>query len=856
MGCEGSKLTVVNSIQNATASGITQSVAKRMIQNYLLIYVNESIDQHNKDWQKTLAELRNVVNEVVICKEPTHCIQYLNQINDEKAFVISSGTVGQYLVPQIHGMHIVDAIYIFCSDKTMDEEWTKQWSKIQGVFISTQAICESLKTACRQVDHDAIPMCFVQKQTLTTIRTSTQEKNFNQLPPSYMYSCIFKDIVLEIDEDDTKAIKNLLAYCQSQNIQNTELQCFKKEYKSKSALWWYMSQTFVYAMLNHALRTLDTGMMAKMGFFVRNLHKELRQLHEKQSNSYKNKFTVYHGQGLSSEDFQHLRDTEGGLLALNTFVTASTDRFVAMGFITESLRKYADNVGVLFIMKIDPRNVSVSETPFACIDHDSVTKTEKEILFSMHTIFHVGKIKQSTENSRLWEVPVTLTDENDSQLAGLTEYLKKEIEGEGWYRMGQLMLKMGHFDQAEILYNELLKSATNDSDRAYVYHHIGYLKEHQGKNEEAASFFQKSLELKRKTHSSDLSLATTYNNMASMYDNRGDYSKALEFYEKSNRILEKSLLPNDPTLATSYSNIGLVYGNIGDYSNALQFYEKSLTIREKVLPTNHPDLGNSYNNIGDLYEKMGIYSKALEFFEKSNKILERSLPPNHPDLATSYNNIGLLYNDVNDYSKALQFLEKSIKITEKVLPTNHPDLGNSYNNIGLVYCSMKDYSKALEFYTKSLEISEKALPPNHPTLAVLYNNIGMVYESLGDYSKALQSLEKSLKIREKVLPENHPDCATSYNNIGLVYSSMKDYSKALQFYDKSLRIHEVVLPSHHPALATSYKNIGVLYMEMGQYSQALQFLQKSLAISQLSLPSTDPSIEDTLYAINFVKNKI
>ncbi|CAF4386216.1 unnamed protein product, partial [Rotaria sordida] len=36
---------------------------------------------------------------------------------------------------------------------------------------------------------------------------------------------------------------------------------------------------------------------------------------------------------------------------------------------------------------------------------------------------------------------------------------------------------------------------------------------------------------------------------------------------------------------------------MGNYSKALEFYEKSLKIREKALPSNHPDLAQSYNNI-------------------------------------------------------------------------------------------------------------------------------------------------------------------------------------------------------------------------------------------------------------------
>ncbi|CAF4656528.1 unnamed protein product, partial [Rotaria magnacalcarata] len=89
-------------------------------------------------------------------------------------------------------------------------------------------------------------------------------------------------------------------------------------------------------------------------------------------------------------------------------------------------------------------------------------------------VFRIVEITQTPDNSRLWEVQLTITDESDPQLAGLTDYIKEEVQGSnGWYRMGQLMLQVGHFDQAEELYNELLQGASDDSDRAFIYHQIG-----------------------------------------------------------------------------------------------------------------------------------------------------------------------------------------------------------------------------------------------------------------------------------------------------------------------------------------------------------------------------------------------
>ncbi|CAF3776600.1 unnamed protein product [Rotaria sp. Silwood1] len=458
--------------------------------------------------------------------------------------------------------------------------------------------------------------------------------------------------------------------------------------------------------------------MTKMSFFIRSLHRQLEKLHREQSSAYMKKFIVYRGQGLTEQDFRHLVDTKGGLLSFNNFLSTSTKQEVAMEFVERAMHKSTDIVGVLFVMTIDPGKISSSSTPFALIDEYSAIKSEKEILFSMHTVFRVGDLKQAVNSSRLWEVQLALTGKNDPQLAALMQCIKGELRGStGWHRLGDLMLNVGHFNLAEELHNELLKNASSNDDKAFTYHRLGITKSQQGQYKEAVSFYEKCLEINRKTRpGDDPSLAETYNDIGVTYNKMGDYSKALEFYEKALKIREKSLPPYHPDKAETYDNIGALYYRLGDHSKALQFHEKALKIREKTLPPNHPVLATSYNNIGGAYNNMGNYSKALEFYDKALKIRENTLPPNHPNMAISYGSIGQMYRNMDDYSKALQFHDKAHRIFEKALPQNHPHLAVSYHNYGSVYKDLGEYSKASQFYERAVEIARLSLPANHPHL--------------------------------------------------------------------------------------------------------------------------------------------
>ncbi|CAF3777276.1 unnamed protein product [Rotaria sp. Silwood1] len=123
------KQTASKSIMDAAAyakasSNIGRS-RRRITQNYLLIWIDSNIDETNKDCQNTLAQLRSVINEVTVCTEPAQCIKYLNDICNEKAFVISSDALSQQLVSQIHHMTQLDTMYIFCGNESQHKAWAK-----------------------------------------------------------------------------------------------------------------------------------------------------------------------------------------------------------------------------------------------------------------------------------------------------------------------------------------------------------------------------------------------------------------------------------------------------------------------------------------------------------------------------------------------------------------------------------------------------------------------------------------------------------------------------------------------------------------------------------------------------------
>jgi hypothetical protein len=87
-----------------------------------------------------------------------------------------------------------------------------------------------------------------------------------------MYTQLFKEILLEMTYDE-QSIKHFISYCRNGNYGSpTNITRFKNEYNPHLAIWWYTYPSFVFSLLNDALRMLESDTIINMGFFVCDLH--------------------------------------------------------------------------------------------------------------------------------------------------------------------------------------------------------------------------------------------------------------------------------------------------------------------------------------------------------------------------------------------------------------------------------------------------------------------------------------------------------------------------------------------------------------------------------------------------------
>jgi len=283
------------SSMGAGAITITSSDAIRprrcIAQNFLLIWIDASIDESKQDYQHTLTQLRSVANDINIFTTQDAAIDFLTEDHGKNIFLIVESTLGQHLLPLIHDIPQLDAIYLLYGNESGHQQWTKEWVKIKGVHTNINPICKALELAAKQFNQDPIAVSFV------TVSEGTSTQNLNQLEPSFMYTQIFKEILLEMEHDE-KSIEDLILFWRlkykNNIVKQKDIDEFERHYRPEYAITWYTRECFVYDMLNRALRIMEGNTIINMGFLIRDLHQQIQELHRKQLGSYRGQsFILY-----------------------------------------------------------------------------------------------------------------------------------------------------------------------------------------------------------------------------------------------------------------------------------------------------------------------------------------------------------------------------------------------------------------------------------------------------------------------------------------------------------------------------------------------------------------------------------
>lgn len=322
-------------------------------------------------------------------------------------------------------------------------------------------------------------------------------------------------------------------------------------------------------------------------------------------------------------------------------------------------------------------------------------------------------------------------------------------------------------------------------------------------------------------------------------ENRGDFKKAIIYFEHSKEDLEKLNKTNeDIYVIVLYKLVGY-YRNIGDYTYVKKYIEKGAKVLDIIEEDNPQFIVFSYN-IADCYYAIDNYSRAIEINNKAMEICKRIKGENSSDYLRVLRNTSHYYNKKGDYFKAIELYTKEGNIIRTVNGENNPEYATALNHLANCYSDLGDYPHALEYGTKALEIRKSVLGEFHPDYAESLSNLTTYYNYLHDYSHALEYGNNALKIRKSMFGEFHSDYASSLNNLAFCYFGLEKYDKAIELGTKALEIERCISGENYSAYEIYLNNLALYYSFKGDKEKAIELYYKALNKCESSIGDVSP----------------
>ncbi|MDP6923298.1 MAG: tetratricopeptide repeat protein [Candidatus Scalindua sp.] len=232
------------------------------------------------------------------------------------------------------------------------------------------------------------------------------------------------------------------------------------------------------------------------------------------------------------------------------------------------------------------------------------------------------------------------------------------------------------------------------------------------------------------------------------------------------------LSTDHPNAATYQNNLGAAWEAKGNYDKAIEYYENALKTDLDNYGEEHPNVATYRNNLGTTWKAKGDYDKAIEYYEMALKSDLNNFGEDHPKVATRWNNLGEAWRAKGKYDKAIEYYEKALKSDLNNFGDNHPNIAAHRNNLGVAWSAKGEHDKAIEYIEKALESDIITYGEKHSNVATYRNNLGTALNANGEYDQAIEHLEKALSVIQVRLGSDHPDTKTLKTNLRLAKEEM------------------------------------------------------------------------------------
>ncbi|CAF5066598.1 unnamed protein product, partial [Rotaria sp. Silwood1] len=364
-------------------------------------------------------------------------------------------------------------------------------TKLIGIFSKRHDLINSLKENIILVEKHLQTFSFYNQHKEKSTRDLSKES------AEFLWFQMFKDVILRLPKDN-RSKQQMIEFCQHYYRGNQKelkfIDEFKMNYQSNVAIKWYTKETFLYKIVNKALRTEDIEQLHTFRFFIADLSFNLAVEYRKLKDKGEKIVMLYRGQKMEEEELKSLKQNEHNLISTNGFLSTSRSKQLAIKFATKSTTR-TNVFSVLYEIEC---NIQKTESIiFADIAQFSDYANESEVLFDLGATFDIVSVNEDI-HLNLWLIKLKASDKGSKVAKEYIELNRKEEEETSIELIfGKLLIDMGQYDQSLKYLQSLLlnNNPAQNHDIARINNLIGSAYHSKGDLDEALKYYERAYDL-------------------------------------------------------------------------------------------------------------------------------------------------------------------------------------------------------------------------------------------------------------------------------------------------------------------------------------------------------------------------
>ncbi|CAF3763798.1 unnamed protein product [Adineta steineri] len=597
------------------------------------------------------------------------CITYIKSEKEKKIFLIISGNDAFKLLPSITEPSQLDLIFIFPENQNEFNRLCEDYIKVAGIFDNYNELIKSIKDNMEYVNTQMEIISFYDQHQHGTRDLSDQSTDF-------LWFQLFNDVIKHLPHDD-KAKEEMLTVCRQYYRGNyrmlKDIDQFEQNYHLDECIQWYTKETFVYQLLNKALRTQNIEQLYIFRYYITDLSKKLAEEYNKIKTKENKKIYLYRGTAMHTKELGKLRANVGKLIAANGYWSTSRDRLRALEFANKLMPK-SEMGALLFEIECDLQD-SNDSVIFADISHLSCFPTEEELLFDAGSIFRI-----------------------------------EEVRGLVYAKQRKYKEALNYYNRAVRILNEETDDA--GSGIAQFYNSIGRIYLYQGDYDRALGYQIDALQIRENLNPGHVMIAFVYIDIANIYSRTKNYDEALKYHRRALELRKSILLPNNHNIAWSLHQVGRMYYKKHVLQIALDYYKKSLEMTKKCFtPAQRHCVPGILMDIALVYNDRPI--EATNCRLQALDVQKKTEPIDYSYMVHILDNIAFTYKSLGELNRSLMYYGEALQIRKENLHNDELRIAKNHEHLGLLCEDMGNIDSASEHYLIAFRIYEHYYPYHH-----------------------------------------------------------------------------------------------------------------------------------------------